>query len=207
MRAARLLQILLLLQNRGRQTSMQLAEELEVAPRTILRDVDAMTEAGLPIIAHQGQGGGIELGFNYRTRLTGLARDEAAALGLILAAESPMIAALGVEQEATRARAKLLESLPDRTRQEAQATMQRFSVSRQSSLDDARIRAMALAVRAGTLVRVRFATPDEQVIHPAALTLDEGGWAVQDALSGGVIPLEAWGRLNISAKRFSQEDR
>ena len=36
-----------------------------------------MTEAGLPIIVLQGSGGGIELGFNYRTRLTGLARDEA----------------------------------------------------------------------------------------------------------------------------------
>ena len=113
MRAARLLQILLLLQNRGRQTSVQLAQELEVAPRTILRDVDAMTEAGLPIIVHQGSGGGIELGFNYRTRLTGLARDEAAALGLILSAENPMISALGLENAAKRARAKLIESLPD----------------------------------------------------------------------------------------------
>ena len=72
MRAARLLHILLLLQNRGRMTSRALAEETEVTPRTILRDVDAMTEAGLPIIVHQGNKGGIELGFNYRTRLTGL---------------------------------------------------------------------------------------------------------------------------------------
>lgn len=73
MRAARLLQLLLLLQNRGRLTSAQLASELEVSCRTILRDVDAMTEAGLPIIVYQGNQGGIELGFNYRTRLTGLA--------------------------------------------------------------------------------------------------------------------------------------
>ena len=46
MRAARLLQMLLLLQNRGRMTCGQLARELEVTRRTILRDVDAMTEAG-----------------------------------------------------------------------------------------------------------------------------------------------------------------
>lgn len=97
MRAARLLQILLLLQNRGRLTSVRLAEELEVAPRTILRDVDALTEAGLPIIVHQGNSCGIERGFNYRTRLTGLARDYAAALALILAADSPMVSALGLE--------------------------------------------------------------------------------------------------------------
>jgi predicted DNA-binding transcriptional regulator YafY len=113
MRAARLLQILLLLQNRGRQTARQLASELEVAPRTILRDVDAMTEAGLPIIVHQGNRGGIELGFNYRTRLTGLAQDEAEALGLILSARNPLIAALDLDHAAARARAKLVESLPD----------------------------------------------------------------------------------------------
>ncbi|MGE3178066.1 MAG: HTH domain-containing protein, partial [Vicinamibacterales bacterium] len=61
MRASRLLQILLLLQNRGRLTSAALARELEVARRTILRDVDALTEAGLPIVVHQGNRGGIEL--------------------------------------------------------------------------------------------------------------------------------------------------
>jgi predicted DNA-binding transcriptional regulator YafY len=54
MRASRLLQILLLLQNRGRMTAGALAEELEVAHRTVLRDMDALTEAGLPIIAYQG---------------------------------------------------------------------------------------------------------------------------------------------------------
>ena len=86
MRASRLLQILLLLQNRGRLTAPALAAELEVDPRTILRDVDAMSQAGLPILTHRGAQGGIELGFNYRTRLTGLAEDEAEALAIWLAA-------------------------------------------------------------------------------------------------------------------------
>ena len=63
MRASRLLQILLLLENRGRMTSSRLADELEVKPRTILRDVDALTEAGLPMVVHAGYRGGIELGF------------------------------------------------------------------------------------------------------------------------------------------------
>lgn len=127
MRASRLLRILLLLQNRGRQTSAQLATELEVTPRTILRDVDAMTEAGLPIIVHQGNQGGIELGFNYRTRLTGLATEEAQALALILSASNPMIAVLGLERAAEQARAKLIESLPDKTRHHCMDTMSRFA--------------------------------------------------------------------------------
>ena len=66
---------------RGRR-SARFLWELEVARRTILRDVDALTEAGLPIVVRTGQRGGIELGFNYRTRLTGLDADEAEAIAL-----------------------------------------------------------------------------------------------------------------------------
>lgn len=66
MRAARILHMLLLLQNRGRLTAGALAEELEVSRRTILRDLDALTEAGLPVIVHRGAQGGIELGFGDR---------------------------------------------------------------------------------------------------------------------------------------------
>ena len=207
MRAARLLQILLLLQNRGRQSSVQLAEELEVAPRTILRDIDAMTEAGLPIISHQGHGGGIELGFDYRTRLTGLARDEAAALGLILSADTPMISALGLEQAAKRARAKLIESLPDKTRMQAQSVIGQFTLNRETDVNDPRVRAMSMAVRAGVIVRIRFATPDEQVIHPVELVLDDRYWAVRDGLSEDTIQMSDWGRLNISGKRFESVPR
>ncbi|MEL6644854.1 MAG: HTH domain-containing protein [Pseudomonadota bacterium] len=202
MRAARLLQILLLLQNRGRQTSVQLAQELEVAPRTILRDVDAMTEAGLPIIVHQGSSGGIELGFNYRTRLTGLARDEAAALGLILAADNPMISALGLENAAKRVRAKLIESLPDKTRHEAKATTRRFVFSGGEIIEDKRLRAMARAVQAETIVRVRFATKTEQVIHPVRLEKADRTCRVHDGITGTALPIENWGRLNISAMRI-----
>lgn len=203
MRAARLLQMLLLLQNRGRQTSRQLAGELEVTPRTILRDVDAMTEAGLPIIVHQGQGGGIELGFNYRTRLTGLARDEATALALILAADTPMTAALGLEHAAQRAQTKLIESLPDTTRDVVQRATRQFTLNRATSVDDPRIRAMARAVQAQTAVRLRFATASELLIHPVGLTLSDADWSVRDDLSGTVIAMADWGRLNVSATRFS----
>ena len=116
MRASRLLRILLLLQNRGRLTSAQLAEELEVARRTILRDVDALTEAGLPVIVHRGAQGGIELGFNYRTRLTGLAADEAEALAVLLNRPLGRLADLGLADAARRATTKLIESLPDPVR-------------------------------------------------------------------------------------------
>ena len=204
MRAARLLQILLILQNRGRQTAGQLAEELEVVPRTILRDVDAMTEAGLPIIVHQGPRGGIELGFNYRTRLTGLAQDEADALGLILASDNPMIDLLGLTHAAKRARAKLVESFPDKTRAHVSTAMARFKTNVEIPIDDPRIRALSIAIRARTIVKLRFATTQERVIHPIAIELSGTDCSVKDALRMEWVSMADWGRINVSAMRFPE---
>jgi len=204
MRAARLLQILLILQNRGRQTSVQLAEELEVSPRTILRDVDAMTEAGLPIIVHQGNQGGIELGFNYRTRLTGLAREEAMAMGLILAAENPMIAALGLDRAAHQARAKLVESFPDQTRHHVQAMMSQFQLVAPAGDPDPRIAPVARAIQQTKIVRLRYTSPSEQIVHPVALMFDGTTWCLNDARADTPIALQDWGRVNISARSFAR---
>lgn len=148
MRASRLLRILLILQNRGRQTSQQLAQELEVAPRTILRDVDAMSEAGLPIIVFQGHGGGIELGFNYRTRLTGLTTQEAEAMALQLSTINPALDTMGLRATLETARAKLLESLPDKTRIICEEARQQFVLEEPEPCATAPyVMAMAEAVR------------------------------------------------------------
>lgn len=203
MRASRLLQILLLLQNRGRLTSAQLATELEVTPRTILRDVDAMTEAGLPIIVFQGNQGGIELGFNYRTRLTGLDQDEAEALGVLLGAQMPALAALGMADAARRAKAKLVESFPDKVRETTQRAMTQFTVMAPVPEDDPRVAAFADAVRGRRIVRINANGPAARLMHPVAMRLCDDGWAVTDALSGDDIPLSACGDSNISAHRFA----
>ncbi len=203
MRASRLLQILLLLQNRGRLTSAQLAAELEVTPRTILRDVDAMTEAGLPIIVFQGNQGGIELGFNYRTRLTGLDQDEAEALGVILATRNPALAALGMGPAARRAQAKLVESFPDEVRATVQHAMDQFAVEMPEPADDPRVPAFADAVRGGRIVRINASRPDARVVHPVAMRLAGDRWFVTDARSGQEFALAESGDINISAHRFA----
>ena len=204
MRASRLLQILLLLQNRGRMTAPALALELECAPRTILRDVDAMTEAGLPIIVHQGRGGGIELGFNYRTLLTGLATDEAEALAVLLFAPSPALTALGLDAARRRAQAKLVESFPDRTRAIIEKTADMFRVEAPPLPSaDPRIEALARAIRARSIIRIRARSPAPQMVHPSALVLRET-WYLEDARpSIRPVPMPQWGDINISARPYA----
>lgn len=204
MRASRLLQMLLLLQNRGRLTAAQLANELEVSPRTILRDVDAMTEAGLPIIVFQGNQGGIELGFNYRTRLTGLDQAEAEALGVMLGTHNPALAAMDMDQAFKRARSKLVESFPDKVRDTAQHAMTSYRISFADPGEDPRIKALAQAVRSSKVVRIKANGPDARTIHPVALAFSPCGWTVSDRISNTEIPIRDCGDINISAHRFDQ---
>lgn len=110
MRASRLLSILMLLQLRGRLTAEYLAAEFEVSIRTIYRDIDELSASGVPVYADRGPGGGFMLMDGYRTRLTGLAANEAQALFLI-GMPGPA-AALGMDTTASLAGNKVLAALP-----------------------------------------------------------------------------------------------
>lgn len=126
MRSSRLLALLLTLQTRGRVSAQALADEFEVSVRTIYRDVDALSAAGAPIYAEPGRAGGIALLDGYRTRLTGLSPDEAAALPL--ASLGVVARDLGVGREALSARTKLMASLSPASNDLAQRVAQRFHV-------------------------------------------------------------------------------
>jgi predicted DNA-binding transcriptional regulator YafY len=110
MRADRLLSLMMLLQTRGKMTAKDLAAELNVARRTILRDVEALSLAGVPIYSEGGHGGGIALDEGYRTRLTGLNTPEVQAL--FVASRGEALHQVGLGTAAEGVALKLLTALP-----------------------------------------------------------------------------------------------
>jgi predicted DNA-binding transcriptional regulator YafY len=204
MRASRLLRILLILQNRGRVTTLQLAGELEVARRTVLRDLEALAEAGLPLVTYRGNAGGVELGFSYRSRFVGLDAQEAEALGVILGMPHSALAELGIRPAAQRACDKLVESLPDAVRRRVHDAQRRFQFSAPAiAAPDPRVAALADATRRSLIVRLNALSASPTTIHPIALRCGPAGWAVVDAHdSMRSIPDSLWGDVNISARRF-----
>jgi predicted DNA-binding transcriptional regulator YafY len=126
MRADRLFSIVLLLQTHGQLTSRDLAGRLEVSARTIHRDMEALSGAGIPVVAERGTGGGWSLVGEYRTNLTGL--NEAEIQSLFAIKPSRLLADLNLDKAAEGAFLKLLAALPAMHRRGAEYARQRIHV-------------------------------------------------------------------------------
>ena len=121
MRADRLLATLLLIQTRGKMTAGELSRELEVSERTVYRDLDALSAAGVPVYAERGPGGGVALLEGYETRLTGLKEAEMRALSQVLSSLSVpgSLVDLGLGGALESALLKLSAALPSMHRHSA----------------------------------------------------------------------------------------
>lgn len=189
MRASRLLSILIALQMRGRLSAETLAAEFEVSVRTIYRDVDHLSAAGIPIYAERGRSGGFALHEGYRTKLTGFTPGEAEVL--LLAGVGPAAADLGVGAEAMAAQLKLLASLPPDSGASAQRVAQRFHLdpanwySRVEPI--AILPALAAAVWRARRIRVQYESWKDTVtrdLDPLGLVLKAGVWYLVAAVKG-----------------------
>ncbi|TCS93845.1 helix-turn-helix transcriptional regulator [Hazenella coriacea] len=126
MRGDRLISILLLLQSYGQMTAKELAERLEVSERTIYRDMEALSQTGIPVIAERGKNGGWSLLEGYRTNLTGLKEPEIRTL--FVSPSVQLLDDLGLAQTSKEARTKLIASLPSIYRENAKEVWSRIHI-------------------------------------------------------------------------------
>ena len=183
MRASRLMSVLLLLQSRGKLTAQQLADTLEVSVRTIYRDIESLSEAGVPVYGDAGPDGGYQLLGGYRTRLNGLTADEAQALSL---AGMPRAAAeLGLGAVLATAQLKLQAALPAELRERMAAISERFLLDAPSWYHDGDsslyLAAVADAVWHQRRIEVRYRrwtapTDVTRTLDPHGIVLKAGKW-------------------------------
>jgi predicted DNA-binding transcriptional regulator YafY len=179
MLASRLLSTLMLLQTRGRMSAPDLAKELEVSIRTVYRDIDQLSAAGIPVMADRGREGGFQLLNGFRTQLTGLTQAEAEAL--MLAGLPGPAAELGLAERMSTARLKLMAALPSGMRAERVATRFHLDVTGwfRATEPVALLPTVARAVWGERYLRIRYrqgGDSNEVRIGPLGLVLKAGVW-------------------------------
>jgi predicted DNA-binding transcriptional regulator YafY len=176
MRSDRLLSILLLLQTRGQLPASELAERLEVSVRTVMRDVEALSAAGVPVYTVRGPHGGIALLPGYRTDVTGLTAEESRALFVLLSGRAH--AELGLGQAIGSALRKLMAALPAPYRPDADLASRRILIDparwREPSLRPAAdLSVLQQAVFADRRLRLRYRHSEDGRVR--SYTLDPYG--------------------------------
>ncbi len=183
MLASRLLSLLMLLQARGRMSAPALARQLEVSVRTVYRDIDSLSAAGVPVYGDPGRNGGYQLRDGWRTQLTGLTAGEARAL--FLAGLPGPAKALGMGEAAASAHLKLVAALPGDWQADAERVGSRFHLDPLDWFRDAapadHLRDVAQAVWNEQRLRMRYESwteVAEREIEPLGLVLKAGAWYV-----------------------------
>lgn len=186
MRADRLVSLVLLLRQRGRLTADTLAHELEVSTRTVLRDIEALSAAGVPVYAERGRHGGFALLPGFQTELTGLNHDEA--LALLVAGTRRGAQTFGLGSALASAMLKVVDALPESHRAIASDAAQRLLIDPETDLlsrrlvaeevPDAVVTEIRRAVFAGHKLRIHYAAVDQtpmwRTVDPIGLVTARG---------------------------------
>ncbi|HEX4182270.1 MAG TPA: YafY family protein [Caulobacteraceae bacterium] len=191
MRASRLLSILTTLQARGRVTAAELADEAEVSLRTIYRDIDALSAAGVPVYSERGSEGGYRLLDGYRTQLNGLSAREAEALFMI--GFSGLAADLGLGAVMMAAQNKLLSAVPASMRAGAEQMRARFHLDAPAWFAEGEqpvhLPLVAHAVWDQKAIRIRYRSwrsERERRVEPLGLVLKGGSWYLAGQVAGDI---------------------
>jgi predicted DNA-binding transcriptional regulator YafY len=185
-RADRLVSLVLLLRRHGRLSASALARELEVSTRTVLRDVEALSAAGVPLYAERGRHGGFALLPGFRTELTSLTHDEA--LALVVAGSRDGAEAFGLGPALASALLKVVDALPEENRLTAARAAERLLLepatdllSRRHEVDDLPgdvATAARRAVVTGRRLRIRYAATGQdarwRTVDPIGLVTVRG---------------------------------
>ncbi|MEV0651131.1 WYL domain-containing protein [Phytomonospora sp. NPDC050363] len=186
MRADRLVSLVLLLRQHGRLSATALARELEVSTRTVLRDVEALSAAGVPVYAERGRHGGFALLPGFRTELTGLNHDEA--LALLVAGSRRGAQVFGLGSALASAMLKVVDALPDSYRDAAAGVAERLLIEPETDLlarrqageevPDSTMIEVRRAVFAGHKLRIRYEAvgkaPQWRTVDPIGLVTVRG---------------------------------
>ncbi len=190
MRADRLVSLVLLLRQRGRMSAATLARELEVSTRTVLRDIEALSAAGVPVYAERGRHGGFALLPGFQTELTGLNHDEA--LALLIAGSRRGAQAFGLGSALASAMLKVVDALPESIRDTAAGVAERLLIDPETDLLSRRLAAEEVPDTIVTVVRRAVFTGNKLRIHYAA-TGQAPQWRTVDPI--GLVTVREQGYL------------
>ncbi|MBT2423922.1 WYL domain-containing protein [Streptomyces sp. ISL-22] len=215
MRAARLIKMVLLLQSRPSMTAAELARELEVSERTVTRDAQALSEAGVPVYADRGRAGGYRLIGGYRTRLTGLARSEAEAL--FLSGVPGALREMGLEDAASAARLKVSAALLPSLRDASRTAAQRFHLDAPNWFREpgtpGLLPAVADAVWDDRRIVARYRRGQDEVereLEPYGLVLKAGVWYLCARVAGHgsyrVYRIDRFTAVEAGDERFERDE-
>jgi predicted DNA-binding transcriptional regulator YafY len=149
-----------------------------VTERTILRDVEALSEAGVPIFATRGSGGGIELMDGFQTHLTGLTADEARCL--LLVGQPHVAHRLGLGAPTREASNKLLNAIPPALAEEADGLSKWFLHDPDSwsgnRIPHGELRRIARSIQHRRRMEITIAHEPAVAVCPLGLVLKQGSW-------------------------------